>query len=121
MKKLGMLLMTIFFTSSLISAINVNNEDQPKFQTVKILTSSVCGQCKDRIEDQLNYTKGVVFAELNVDTKFVTVKFKTNKISLEDVKKVITDLGYDADDSKRNPEAFQELPLCCQSEGHCAR
>lgn len=96
-------------------------EEPKKVETVTILTSAVCGECKERIEKELNYTKGVVFAELDMDTKKVTVKYKTKFLNEDKVREVINNIGYDADDSKRNEEAFNELPKCCQSPGHCKR
>ncbi len=92
-------------------------EKQQKIQTVVIMTSSECGDCKDRIEEGLNYTKGVVFAELDVETKKVTVRFVTKKISLQQVKEAIAAIGYDADDVKAVPAAQKKLPKCCQPNG----
>jgi mercuric ion binding protein len=84
-------------------------------ETAIIQTSAQCGDCKDRIEELLNYTKGVTFAELDLVTKKVTVKFKLSKINLIEIKKKISDLGYDADEVKANPSAKAKLPECCQS------
>ncbi len=92
-------------------------EKEQKFQTVVIMTSSECGDCKERIEGALNYTKGVVFAELDVATKQVTVKFSTKKITLQQVKEAIAAIGYDADDVKAVPAAQKKLPTCCQPSG----
>ena len=92
-------------------------EKQQKIQTVVIMTSSECGDCKDRIEEGLNYTKGVVFAELDVETKKVMVRFVTKKISLQQVKEAIAAIGYDADDVKAVPAAQKKLPKCCQPNG----
>jgi copper chaperone CopZ len=92
-------------------------EKQEKFQTVVIQTSAECGDCKDRIEEALNYTKGVVFAELDLETKKVTVKFATKKISLQQVKEAISAKGYDADEVKAEPKAQRSLPKCCQPNG----
>ena len=92
-------------------------EKQEKFQTVVIQTSAECGDCKDRIEEALNYTKGVVFAELDLETKKVTVKFATKKISLQQVKEAISAIGYDADEVKAEPKAQRSLPKCCQPNG----
>jgi copper chaperone CopZ len=92
-------------------------EKEQKFQTVVIQTSAECGDCKDRIEEALNYTKGVVFAELDLATKKVTVKFLTKKISLQKVKEAIAAIGYDADEVKAVPEAQRNLPKCCQPNG----
>ena len=50
-----------------------------KVQTIKFDTSAECGSCKKRIEDKLNYVSGVKFAELDVPSKVLTVKFKTSK------------------------------------------
>jgi mercuric ion binding protein len=84
-------------------------------ETVIIQTSAQCGDCKERIEELLNYTKGVTFAELDLVTKKVTVKFKSSKISLSEIKNKISDLGYDADEVKANPSGKAKLPECCQS------
>jgi periplasmic mercuric ion binding protein len=89
----------------------------PKFQTVVILTSAECGDCKERIEGYFNYTKGVKFAELDVPTKKLTIKFATSKFTLQQIKEKVSQLGYDADELKANPEAQKKLPLCCQPGG----
>ncbi|MFT6501315.1 MAG: copper chaperone CopZ [Crocinitomicaceae bacterium] len=88
-----------------------------KIQTVKIKTSAECGQCKDRLEEKLNYTKGVKFSELNLTENLLEVKFNSEKISLEQVKNVIVDLGYDADEMKANAKAVENLPSCCKPGG----
>ncbi len=92
-------------------------EKKSKLETVVIQTSAECGQCKDRIEEGLNYTKGIKFAELDLETKKVTVKFSPKKISLIAVKEKINSIGYDADDLKAKSEIVKTLPLCCQPGG----
>ena len=89
-----------------------------KKQTVIIQTSAQCGDCKERIEGALNYTKGVKFADLDLESKKVTVKFLTKKTSLEKIKAIIAKIGYDADDVKADISAVQKLPKCCQPNGH---
>ena len=89
-----------------------------KKQTVIIQTSAQCGDCKERIEGALNYTKGVKFADLDLESKKVTVKFLTKKTSLEKIKAIIAKIGYDADDVKADISAVQKLPKCCQPNGN---
>lgn len=84
---------------------------------VVIKTSAECGMCKERIEEKLNYTKGVTYVELDVSSKLLTVKYKEEKISLEKIREILSDLGYDADDVKANPESQKKLPACCQPHG----
>jgi copper chaperone CopZ len=85
---------------------------------LQIQTSAQCGDCKERIETALNQSKGVVYAELNLETKVVDVKFKPAKTNKEALQMVLVNIGYQADDRKANPEALKALPLCCQPGGH---
>lgn len=119
MKKVVGLMFVFIMIASFTTKNEVKKEGAVKTSTW--LTSAVCGECKERIEKELNYTKGIVFAELDVDTKVVTVKYKTSIIDEAGVIALINNLGYDAGDSKRNEEAFSKLPKCCQSAGHCSR
>jgi copper chaperone CopZ len=89
-----------------------------KTMVIQIQTSAQCGDCKERIETALNQSKGVVYAELNLETKIVEVKFKTAKTDRAQLQVVLANIGYQADDKKANPEALKALPLCCQPGGH---
>jgi mercuric ion binding protein len=117
MKKTSLILIlflaNLFFTKSVFA----QNETDSKKQTVIIKTSAECGMCKERVENKLNYTKGISFSELNYETKELTVKFKTEKITLDEIKKILSELGYDADDVKANKEEMEKLPKCCQPGG----
>lgn len=108
-KVIGVIMILLAFNASA-------QEEKPKFETINIQTSALCGQCKDRIEDKLNYTKGISFAELNLDNKVLTVKFKTKYLTADRVRQIVVNLGYHADDIPRNVEAFKALPECCRDE-----
>jgi len=88
-----------------------------KTQTVTIHTSAECLECEQRLEEGLNFTKGVVFAELDLASQNVTIKYSTKKTNPEALKKVINELGYDADDQKAEAAALQKLPSCCKPGG----
>lgn len=88
-----------------------------KAETSVIQTSAQCNDCKERIEGKLNYTKGIKFAELDLETKKVTVKYATKKISLQKIKEAIAAIGYDADEVKAKQETVLKLPKCCQPGG----
>lgn len=90
---------------------------QTKDTTVTITTSAQCDECKERIENALNYTKGIKFAELNLETKSVTVKFSQKKISLKEIYAKINEIGYDADASKASSAGLEKLPMCCKPGG----
>ncbi len=103
--------LTLFTPSCATLKNNTNKE------TTTIQTNAECGMCKEKIEGKLNYTKGIVFAELDVPSKELTVKYKTDKITLEEIRVLISEIGYDADEVKANPESQENLPKCCQPGG----
>lgn len=113
LKKATFLLFFVFTTGFCLS-----QKTEVKSKKVVIKTSSQCGMCKDKIEGVLNYTKGIVYANLDVPTQKLTVKFKPNKISFVQLKNKIADIGYDADDVKAKEENIKKLPKCCQPGAH---
>jgi periplasmic mercuric ion binding protein len=89
----------------------------PKTQTIVIHTSAECTQCEERLEKELNFAKGVVFAELDLETQNVTIKYSPKKTDAAKLKSVITSIGYDADELKADQAALQQLPACCRPGG----
>jgi len=86
-------------------------------ETVQIKTSAECiaNCCKDRIEEEMQFTKGVTAVNLDVESQVLTVTFKTKKNSVENIRTIISNLGYNADDVMANESAHNDLPNCCQS------
>ena len=91
---------------------------QKSIETVEIKTSAVCDMCKETIEKEMAFTKGVTAAELDVKTAMLTVSYKTNKTTLEDIRAAINGVGYDADDSPATKEAYENLHGCCKKDSH---
>lgn len=93
-------------------------EGNPIKQTIEIQTNAQCGDCKARIEGDLNFMKGVIFAELDLGTKIVLVKYNSKKTSPEEIRKRIAGIGYSADEVEADKTAQSNLPACCQPGGH---
>ncbi|HWB63129.1 MAG TPA: heavy metal-associated domain-containing protein [Chitinophagales bacterium] len=103
----------------LIAFLSMGLEAAVKFktETVVIQTSAVCESCKNRIEKALKTVEGIVSANLNLDTKKIKVKYDPAKTTPDQIRAVISNTGYDADEVKKNEEAFKKLPKCCQNGG----
>ncbi|HEU4717020.1 MAG TPA: heavy metal-associated domain-containing protein [Bacteroidia bacterium] len=109
------LLLLVFLSVNALKAQDtavVKNSDGTA--TVKIKTSAICDQCKDRIEGQVNLMKGVKKATLDTATKVLTVNYDPGKTSPDKIRSVISHTGYDADDVKADPNAKSRLPGCCR-------
>lgn len=84
--------------------------------TVKTSTFKVwgnCGMCKKTIEGAAKKS-GAVYANWNVDTKMMTVKYASSKTSEDKIQKGIADAGYDNVKYTGNEEAYNNLHGCCQ-------
>ncbi len=108
MKHIIIILALGFFTPTAFS------QELKKVEEVTMQTSAICDDCKGRIEGALNYMKGVKFAELDNETKMVTIRYKTKKVSLAAIKAKISETGYDADEVKAQTAAVDLLPACCK-------
>ena len=87
---------------------------QTASDTVTIRTSSVCETCKEIIEHDLSFEKGVKSVRVHLDSGTVTVVYLPAKTTPEKIRVALTGIGYDADSLKADPKAFRKLPECCR-------
>lgn len=119
MKNLAWILAVVLSTSTMAQ------DTKKKIETVEIQTTAVCDMCKELIVDKtLAFEKGLKFAEMNVETGVLTVRYRNDKTSLSHIRNVISDLGYSADSVKADPVAYDNLHFCCKKpcgkeEGGC--
>ena len=85
-------------------------------ETVEILTSAPCVGicCKDRIEEEMQFTRGVTAVDFDIESSILTVTFKTKKTDANKLRKAISSIGYNADNVKASKKAHDNLPECCQ-------
>ena len=95
---------------------SVSFSQEKKSAELKVKTSAVCGQCKDRIEKGMAYEKGIKDVNLNVDTKIATVTYNPSRTTPLEIRKAISKLGYDADSIPADKVAYAKLPSCCKKD-----
>ena len=89
---------------------------ESKYDTARIQTSAVCNMCKERLEHDMAYEKGVKAVELDMETKVLTIVYKKDKTTVEELRKAITMIGYDADGMVADVKAHDRLPACCKKD-----
>jgi copper chaperone CopZ len=87
-----------------------------KTETVEIKSSVVCGMCEERVKKDLAFEKGVKDVAVNLETKVISVTYRTDKTDKEKIKKAITNIGYDADEMMANETAYEKLPAGCKKD-----
>lgn len=112
MSRLAVIISIIFFSVVLIQGY----AQQKKEEIIKIKTSAVCSQCKDRIEQGLAFEKGIKDVSLDVDSKIATIKYNTGKTDPGKIRELISKLGYDADTIAADKVAYAKLPACCKKD-----
>ena len=110
MKKLNLTMLLALLLTGFVYA-------QKGTAEMTIKTSVVCGMCKDKIEKELVFEKGVKEVKVDMEKKTVWVKYRSDKSSPEKVKAALTKIGYRADEIAADPKAFEKLPACCKAEG----
>jgi copper chaperone CopZ len=98
----------------LISSCSKNT---PKLEVSTINTPTmVCGTCAKTIEKAVYRVEGVKEVNVDLKTKMVEVKYVPLQTNLEYIESAITAVGYDANDKKRDPDAYEKLDACCKSD-----
>lgn len=105
-----------FLFTSCNSSKEVTQTGTSKKETQRFVVYGQCGMCKDRIEGKLNYTKGVQYAEWNEKDKVLEVSFNPQKISLDEIKQHLAEVGHDSDTHRAADANYDQLHTCCKYE-----
>lgn len=109
------ILSTLVVSTLLVACGQQNKEAATKTETVAIsVATAQCDQCVSTITDALKAVDGVESTEIDLEKKVATVHFVPTKANLSTLESAIVNAGYDANDKKRNPEAYEKLPDCCK-------
>lgn len=79
--------------------------------TIKVAGN--CGLCEKRIE-KAALKRGVKMAEWEKETGILTVYYKSNKISAQQIITSILEAGHDVEEQQAPDEAYNRLPACCR-------
>lgn len=83
-------------------------------KTIEIKVDGICEMCKERIEDATYKLKGVRYANWVVESKTLTVTYKNNKITQEEIEQAIADIGHDTENITASDSAYQNIHKCCR-------
>ena len=85
---------------------------------VTVMTPTIqCGMCEKNIEVGLAKVDGVASSTVDLATKTTKISFDAQKTDLLKIEKAISNLGYQANKTLANSEAYESLPACCKIGG----
>jgi copper chaperone CopZ len=109
------LALTLLVFSNL--SVNTTVSAQDKFTTASFMVRGNCGMCKDRIENALDIV-GVKRAQWDEKTETLTVIFNPNKITADEIHRVMAKIGHATSIYKADSEAYENLHHCCKYVVH---
>ena len=88
-------------------------------ESVKIsIPTVVCGTCEENITSALRKHNGVIDTRIDLKKKTALVTFDPVITNPDSIRQVISNAGYDADNVKRNLNAYQKLDECCKMDSN---
>ena len=103
----------IFSFTTLMLAIATLSFAQAKTETFKV--SGNCGMCKSKIEKAAKEA-GAKEADWDVDSKMLTVTYKSSTTNTAKIQEKIASVGYDNAGATASSESYDKLHGCCKYE-----
>ncbi|OOG76841.1 heavy-metal-associated domain-containing protein [Algoriphagus sp. A40] len=104
--------------SLIVLAIAFTANAQSNVKTIGIKTSAICEMCKENLEKDLTFEKGVKSVNLDLETKVLNIAYIDGKTNPDLLRKRVTMVGYNADSLPRDPKAYEKLDPCCKDGAH---
>ena len=101
-------IITIIATSLLMSC-----SSDTKTAEVK-LDSMQCMMCSLIVEESIASLEGVSKVDIDLKAKSGKVTYKASLINMGAIEKAIAAIGYNANETKAEPEAYANLEMCCK-------
>ena len=116
MKNLKALLIVLFIAlTTVASAQNKKSEKAVIKSNIVCDHCKVCETCGLNFKENMLKVKGIKMYELDEEKETITVYFNPKKTNLQDIKTAISKLGFDADEIKADPIAYEKLDGCCKA------
>lgn len=116
MKKI-LLLLSCFLVASVLNAQVMS----AKAKTVIIKSANLrCWECSERLDKYLTVENksflesAMLEWKINLQKGEIKIKYLPDRANIEDIKAVINNAGFDADNEKAEPEAYKKLPTACK-------
>ncbi|MFT6715385.1 MAG: mercuric ion binding protein [Saprospiraceae bacterium] len=73
-----------------------------------------CMMCEETIEGSLKEVDGIILGDWDKKTKQIAVTFDSTRISLNNIKSKIAEVGYDTENFRAEDDVYDGLHKCCK-------
>lgn len=106
-----------------VLSLSVNDVNAQKSQETIIIKTKIycdhcmqCNSCGKNIDFGIRDNKGIRKVKINPEKNTITVTYRPDKTNPEEIRKAISEAGFDADDIKASPEGYAKLDGCCKAK-----
>lgn len=94
-----------------ITIVEISNASKTDLITIPTVQ---CGMCDMAISEAIEKLSGLEKYAISVDNRIMEVTYNASILNLGNIEKAISDIGYQANDTKANPIVYQSLMGCCK-------
>lgn len=105
--------MKTLFGIALSLLISISAQAQSKITNTTLEVDGVCGMCKKRIENAA-YLPGVKKVNWDVETHALSLTFRNDKVSQEEIIASINEAGHDVESAPASTEQYGNIHGCCR-------
>lgn len=93
----------LFATAPAMSAFagdapaSYTQQTKKDIRTVIFATNMRCGSCVKKVKENLSFAKGVKALDVSLEKQQITVTYDAAKTSVEELAKIVNELGYKAE------------------------
>ncbi len=119
MKKIFQLIALVAICSISSKTYSQVMAQKPEWITIKSANLR-CWICKDRLEgyidkeSKINFESGIAQIKFNLFTSEIKIQYYPDRITPEDIRIIINNAGFDADNEKATETSYKKLPLLCK-------
>jgi copper chaperone CopZ len=116
MKKVLIIALSVL---TLTFAANAQSKKDAKISEVKLAVNVHCDNCKQKIEKNIPFDKGIKDVAVSINDKMVTVAYDNTKTDVEKIKESFKKLGYEAEIVKEQCATAKATGSCCSNAVQC--
>ncbi|MEI7485170.1 MAG: heavy metal-associated domain-containing protein [Ignavibacteriota bacterium] len=82
--------------------------------TMVKIPSAQCETCEKNLNNALKKVAGIGKFKVDIEGKVIHINYDRSTTTIAKIENAITSAGYDANDKKANPDAYDKLDKCCK-------
>lgn len=101
-------------TEEMKDMVNDTKDKKNVEHTMIKIPSAQCETCEKNLNKALKKVAGIEKYKVDIEGKVIHINYDRNVTTLVKIENAITSAGYDANNKKADPEAYNKLDKCCK-------